>query len=127
MKIAAFLLTMLCAAAAAPADQPTVAIPASIPDTTVPALSCVQPDLPDMSKATAKELKSIEAQIKSYGDCMRQYIEDRHTKSSLYVNLQKAEVDAGNEAAKAANAFFARVRELQNKQRPLPASKGTNQ
>jgi hypothetical protein len=112
-------------AAAAAADQPTIPLPAAIPDATVPALSCVQPDLPDLSKVTAKELKSIEAQIKSYGDCMQQYIDDRHAKSSLYVSLQKAEVDAGNAAVKAFNAFFAQVRELQNKQGAQPASKGT--
>jgi hypothetical protein len=56
---------------------------------------------------------------------MQHYIEDRHAKSSLYVNLQKAEVDAGNAAAKAANAFYAQLRELQNKQHPQPAPKGS--
>lgn len=120
-----FFLVLVSCVAAASADEPTVAIPASIADTGVPALSCVQPDLPEASKATAKALKSIEAQIRSFGDCMRQYIDDRHAKSNLYVNLQKAEVDAANAAVRDANAFFARVRELQDEQRPAPASKGT--
>lgn len=124
MRAALFLLSILCAAAAS-AEEPTVAIPASIADTAVPALSCVRPALPDASKVTAKALKSIEAQIKAYGDCMQLYIDDRHAKSNVYVNLQKAEVDAANGAVRAANAFFAQVRELQNKLRPPPASKGT--
>ena len=115
MRIEPCLLTLLCTVAAA-ADQPIVTLPASISDTTIPALSCVQPDLSDMSNVTTKEFKLIETQIKMFGDCMRQYIDDRHAKSSLYVNLQKAEVDAGNAATKALNAFFAQVRELQNKQ-----------
>jgi len=124
MRFEPCLLTVIWAAAAA-ADQPNIALPATIPDATVPALSCVQPDLSDMSKVTTKDLKSVEAQVKSYGDCMQRYIDDRHAKSALYVNLQKAEVDAGNAAVKTFNAFFAQVRELQNKQRPQPASKGT--
>jgi hypothetical protein len=122
MRFEPYLLTMIFAAAAA-ADQPPVALPSTIADTSVPALSCVQPDLPDLSKLTSKELKSIEAQIKSYGDCLQRYIDDRHANSDLYVNLQKAEVDAGNATVKIFNAFFAQVRELQNKQRAQPASK----
>jgi hypothetical protein len=124
MRFKPCLLTIICAAAAA-SDQPTSTFPATIPDTTVPALSCVQPDLPDMSKVTSKGLSAAEAQIRLYVDCIQHYIDDRHAKGSLYVSLQKAEVDAGNAAVKALNAFFAQVRELQNRQRPQPASKST--
>jgi hypothetical protein len=56
---------------------------------------------------------------------MQQYIDDRHAKSSLYVNLQKAEVDAGNAAVKALNAFFVQVRELQDRQHPPSVPKST--
>jgi hypothetical protein len=114
---------------AAAADQPVTAIPipAIISDTTVPALSCIEPNLSDISKLTTKEFKALQEQIKAYGDCMKQYIDDRHMKSGLYVNLQKAEVDAGNAAVKTLNAFFAQVREIQNKQNAQAASKTKSQ
>jgi hypothetical protein len=48
-------------------------------------------------------------------------------KSSLYVNVQKAEVDAGNAAVTTINAFFAQVREIQNKQNAQAASKAKPQ
>jgi hypothetical protein len=120
MRSVLFLLVMFGAATAA-ADQPTSALPTTIPDTTVPTLSCVQPELPDMAKVSSKELKSVQTRIKAYGDCVQQYIDDRHAKSAIYINLQKAEVDAGNAAVKIINDFFAQVRELQDKQRAPPA------
>jgi hypothetical protein len=127
MRLSPCVLILICAAAAAAADQPTTASPATIPDATIPASRCVQPDLSNVSNAAAEELKSIETRIKSYGNCMQKYIDDRHAKSALYVNLQKAEVDAGNAAAKSLNGFFAQVRQLQNKQPPQPAPKSTAQ
>jgi hypothetical protein len=114
-------------ASAAAADEPITALPATIPDTTIPALNCVEPNLSDLSKATLKELKVVTSHIQVYRACMQHYIDDRHAKTSEYVNLQKAEVDAGNAAVKAVNAFFAQLRELQNKQRSQTASKDTPQ
>jgi hypothetical protein len=64
-----------------------------------------------MSNVASKELESIEARIKLFGDCVQQYISDQHAKSSLYVNPQEPEVDAGNAAVKTSNAFIAQVRE----------------
>jgi hypothetical protein len=57
---------------------------------------------------------------------MQQYMDDWHAKSSLYANLQKADVDAENTAVEIFNAFFALVRELRSNQQPQPASKGTH-
>ena len=69
-----------------------------------------------MAKVSSKELKAIQAKIKAYGDCVQQYIDARHANSAIYINLQKAEVDAGNAAVKIINEFFSKVRELQDKQ-----------
>lgn len=110
--VLAICLVTLTGAAAADETTPT-----AISDTTVPALTCAQPDLPDLTKVTSKELKAIQAKITAYGDCVQHYIDERHAKSSVYISLQKAEVDAGNAAVKTFNAFFAQVRELQDKER----------
>ena len=115
MRYASLVFALVGAAAAAD-DQPANAIPPSIPDTTVPALSCVQPNLSNIASLSTKDFKAIQVQIKAYGDCMQQYIDERHAKGNLYVSLQKAEVDAGNAAVKIFNAFFAQVREIQNKE-----------
>jgi hypothetical protein len=45
---------------------------------------------------------------------MHAYIELRHAKARTYVNLQKAEVDAGNAAVQTLNAYFAQVRDAQD-------------
>jgi hypothetical protein len=126
MRYALLVLVLLGAAAAAD-DQPNAAIPPSIADTPVPALTCIQPDLSDISKLSTKDFKAIQVQIKAYGDCLQQYIDDRHKKAGIYVTLQKAEVDAGNAAVTTINAFFAQVREIQNKQNAKATSKPKSQ
>jgi hypothetical protein len=123
----ALLVFALVAALSAAADQPSTAIPPSISDTTVPALSCIQPDLSDISKLNTKDFKALQVNIKAYGDCLQQYIDDRHKKAGIYVTLQKAEVDAGNAAVTTINAFFAQVREIQNKQNAKATSKAKSQ
>jgi len=95
MRFEPCLLTLTCGVAAAAGPQ-TIALPAMIPDVKVPTLSCVQ-----------------------------QYLDDSHAKSSLNVNLQKAEVNAGNEAVNTSNTLFPQVWERRINQRPQPASKGT--
>ena len=122
MKYAPLILTLVGAAAAAD-DQPSAAIPPSISDTTVPAPSCIQPDLSSIPKLSTKDFKAIQVQIKAYGDCLQQYIDDRHKKAGIYVTLQKAEVDAGNAAVTTINAFFAQVREIQDNQNAKATSK----
>jgi len=126
MRYAPLILVLLGAAAAAD-NQPSAVSPPSISDTTVPAPSCVEPNLSNISKLTTKEFKSLEVQIKAYGDCLQQYIDDRHKKAGIYVTLQKAEVDAGNAAVTTINAFFAQVREIQNKQNAQAKSKAKSQ
>ena len=76
-----------------------------------------------MSKTAAKELKAEDAQIKAYTECGHQYVDERHAKALMYVSLQKAEADAGNEAIKSINAYFANLRELQDKLQAQAASK----
>jgi hypothetical protein len=80
--------------------------------------------LPAVSKTAAKQLKEKDAQIKAYAECGRQYVDERHAKALLYVALQKAEADAGNEAIKTINAYFANLRELQEKLQAQSSSKG---
>jgi hypothetical protein len=123
----ALLIFAFLGAAAVADDQPSAALPPSISDTTVPAPSCIQPDLSSIPKLSTKDFKAIQVQIKAYGDCLQQYIDDRHKKAAVYVTLQKAEVDAGNAAVTTINAFFAQVREIQNKQNAQAASKTKSQ
>jgi len=122
MSARAYLLILLCTGAAA-ADQPSPAIPPSIPDTTTPPFACVQPVLPAMSKTAATQLKAEDAQIKAYAECGQKYVDERHTKALMYVQLQKAEADAGNDAIKSVNAYFANLRELQEKLQAQASSK----
>jgi hypothetical protein len=122
MSARAYLLILLCTAASA-ADQPPPAIPASIPDTTTPTFACVQPELPAISKTAAQQLKAKDAQIKAYQECARQFVDERHAKALMYVALQKAEADAGNEAIKSVNAYFTSLRELQDKLQAQSSSK----
>jgi hypothetical protein len=103
-------------------DEPS--LPAAISDTTVPALTCVQPELPDMDKVSSKELKAIYARITAYSDCMQHYVEERHAKSNVYISLHKAEADAGDAAAKAANAYYAKLQELEDKKGAKSPLKG---
>jgi hypothetical protein len=119
-------LTILLFTAAGVADEAVAPVPTSIPDTSVPPVSCVQPTLPVMAKATSKQLKALQTDVNAYRECMHKYIEERHANGHLYVNLQKAEVDAGNAAVQTLNAYFAQVRDLQDKQRPQPDAKRTN-
>jgi len=124
------LLAIICTAAAVadpppPNSAPTPEIPASIPDTSIPVVGCLQPKLPDLSKKTAAvDLKVAEPQIKAYGDCVHQFVEDRRTKALIYLTLQNSELAASNEAVKAVNAYFATVREMEERLQPPPASKG---
>jgi hypothetical protein len=120
------ILVLLVAAVAAAADEPVAAVPTSIPDTTVPTVSCVQPALPDFAKATSKQLKAFQTDANAYADCVHKYIEERHAKARTYVNLQKAEVDAGNAAVQTLNGYFAEVRDLQDKQRAQSGTKSAN-
>jgi hypothetical protein len=122
MSARAYLLILLCTSAIA-ADQPPPAIPASIPDTATPPFACAPPELPAMSKTAAAQLKAQDAKIKAYADCGRQYVDERHAKALMYVSLQKAEADAGIEAIKTVNAYFAYLRELQDKLQAQSSSK----
>jgi hypothetical protein len=122
MSARAYLLILLCSSAIA-ADQPSPAIPPSIPDTTTPPFACVQPPLPAVSKTAAKQLNAEDAQINAYAECGRQYVDERHAKALMYVLLQKAEADAGNEAIKSVNAYFTHLRELQDSLKAQSSSK----
>jgi hypothetical protein len=126
----ACLLAIIWTAAAA-ADPPpstpvlTPEVPATIPDTSIPVVGCLKPKLPDVLKKTAaKELKEIEPQIKAYGDCVHQFVEERRAKALIYLTLQNSELAASNEAVKLVNAYFVSVREMQEKLQPPPAPKG---
>ncbi|MEJ0028849.1 MAG: hypothetical protein WDN01_22710 [Rhizomicrobium sp.] len=106
-----FALAALCLLAAAPAfaQSASVAPP--------PADPCVPPALPQRFSLPAEDIAYLHKQVNAYSVCVSQYIAARQTAGQDYANRARAEIDAGNAAAKDANAYIATVKDFESQHR----------
>ena len=81
-------------------------------------MSCPQPKLPERFSVSQEDMQYLMEQIRTYTDCVRQYVEARQEAANRYNALVKAEADAGNAAVKEINEYHAQVLAFRDKHNP---------
>jgi hypothetical protein len=95
-SIAALALGVTYASAQSPAAVPAATAP------TIPANTCVKPEFPGKLASTAR-VNAFNKEIKTYGDCIRKYIEELKA-------IALAATAAGNSAIDEYNAYSADIK-----------------
>lgn len=95
------------------AQTPASTAPAAAPAVTAPAMTCAKPTLPPATKALSQaQAKQLDADGKTYIDCVRSYIDARSAAHKEAIALANANADAVNGATAAGNAFVTELNAL---------------
>jgi hypothetical protein len=101
-------------AAAEEAKTPPVRAAATA-EAGVPKPDCARPQLPEKLPTAAEDSNNLVKQVNAYAACTTRYVNERRAQAQKYGDLAKQQADAGNEAAKDINDFFASAKQLLQK------------
>jgi hypothetical protein len=119
MPWAGLAVLLSCGFAAADGATPPAA---AAPEASVPTMACTQPKLPQRFSVAPEDVAYLEKQAQAYGDCVTKYVNERQAQTQKYNDMAKAEADAGNAAVIEINSFYAKVKDIEQKNK----SKGTS-
>ncbi len=94
-------------------------------EASVPPLDCRKPNVPERFSVARDDLAYLEKQAGAYGDCVRRYVDERKRQIRGLEAMAKAEAEAGNAATIEVNDLFAKVRTLEDKNKPEHEEYGT--
>ncbi len=87
-------------------------------EASVPPMDCRKPKVPERFSVARDDLAYLEKQAGAYGDCVRRYVDERNRQIQQLEAMAKAEAEAGNAATIEVNDLFAKVKALEDRNKP---------